>query len=81
MKKSGWTRQRLEAIRAISSSRMFVVVTDKEAILAADFGKNLDGIMAITAVKSIRSKLDELLREYGEKPLPHSRGKPKDKAI
>lgn len=72
---------KVDAIRAVTRSKMFVVVTDKEAVVAADFRKGFEGIMMVSAIKQVQSKLQTILDKHlgreEKKRATSSRRKPK----
>lgn len=55
------SKQKLGAINSLAKSKMFVVITDQEAIVAADFSKGFESILMVSAIKQIQTKLQSIL--------------------
>lgn len=41
---------------------MFVVVTEEDTLMAADFGKSLDGVMMLDAVRDVSRRLLAIIK-------------------
>lgn len=73
----GLKKHKLEAIRAITKSRFFTVITDKEAIVAGDMKDDFDRVLASVAIRNVRKQLKSILDRWEKKPT--ARGKPETK--
>lgn len=56
-------KSKLEALRRLRTAKMFVLITDESALMAADFGNNLDGLLMLDALREIQGIISEIIRE------------------
>lgn len=70
--------QKLQAIKSIIKSKLFIVVTDTESYLWGNM-KNMEGIMAVNALRSVKAEITELLSGWEDSLKKTRKGKKSDK--